>query len=224
MVGPALGTLFLLTVLIGLGVWQVERLNWKSQLLAAIDHADERAPVPLSSRPQPFEKVVVTGRWLATVARYGVEVRETSMGPRMGSQLVGVLSRPGSRAVLVLLGWVVDGVSVDLPTGDVRVTGFVRLLEHQGWLSAGDNARTARFFTLDPPAIGKALSVDVEPFTVVALRTRTTKVMESGLQPIPATQLPRPSNNHFSYAVTWFGLAVTLLVVFGIWARRQFSE
>ncbi len=224
LVGPALSTLFLLAVLIGLGVWQVERLGWKNRLLAAMDQAEERAPVQLSASPRPFEKVVVAGRWLTPVARYGAEVRDTSVGPRMGSQLVAALSRPGSPAVLVLLGWVVDGVSVDLPSSEVGVVGYVRPLEHQGWLSAGDDTRTARFFTLDPVAIGKALGVDVEPFTVVALRARTAKAVESGLEPIPAEQLPRPLNNHLSYAATWFGLAVTLLAVFGVWVRRQLSE
>ncbi len=224
LVGPALGTLFLFVVLIGLGAWQVERLGWKNRLVAAIDQANERDPVQLSSTPRPFEKVEVAGRWLASVARYGAEVRDTRSGPRMGSQLVGVLSRPGSPAVLVLLGWVVDGVSVKLPTGEVRVVGYVRPLEHQGWLSAGDNTTTARFFTLNPLVIGKALSVDVEPFTVVSLLPGTGSVVYSGLEPIPADQLPRPLNNHLSYAATWFGLAATLLVVFGIWVRRQLSE
>ena len=219
--GPALATLFLFTVLVGLGAWQIERLHWKNRLIAAIAQAGESAPVPLSSSPRPFEKVVVAGRWLAPVARYGAEVRDTTTGPRMGSQLVGVLSRPDLPAVLVLLGWVVDGVSVELPTGDVRVVGYVRPPDHPGWLSAGDSAKAGRFFTLDPLTIGKALSVAVEPFTVVSLRTETAKVVGSGLEPIPADELPQPLNNHLSYAATWFGLAATLLAVFGIWVRRR---
>ena len=222
--GPSLATLFLFAVLAGLGVWQVERLHWKNRLIAEITQAGESAPVPLSSNPRPFEKVAVAGRWLAPMARYGAEVRDTDAGPRMGSQLVGVLSRPNLPAVLVLLGWVVDGISVDLPAGDVRVVGYVRPLERAGWLSADDNARTMRFFTLDPLAIGKALSVAVEPFTVVSLRTGTARAVGSGSEPVPADELPQPLNNHLSYAATWFGLAATLLVVFGLWVRRQLLE
>ena len=217
--GPAFVTLVLLAALVGLGVWQVERLGWKSRLLAQIDQSEATAPAPLRGVPHPFEKVVVGGHWLGPVARYGADVRDTPAGPRMGSQLIGALGRPGLPAVLVALGWVEDGAAVRL-VGDARVTGFVRPAEHPGWLSARDNARTARFFTLDPLAIGKALSVDVEPFTVVALRGNETAKVEFGPQPIPAEGLPRPLNNHLSYAVTWFGLAATLLVVFGVWARR----
>ena len=224
LVPPALGTLFLFAILVGLGTWQLQRLEWKNGLLEAIDHAERLPADPLPLRPRPFEKVIVAGQWLPSVAHYGVEVRDTPSGPRMGSQLVGVLSRTGAPAVLVVLGWVTDGVSVVLPSGQVRVVGYVRSGEHRGWLSAGDNARTARFFTLDPAEISKALGVDVEPFTVVALQDGGAMRFASGSEPAAATQLPRPVNNHLSYAATWFALAATLLAVFGAWVRKQLSS
>ena len=224
LVPPALGTLFLFAILVGLGAWQLHRLEWKIGLLEAIDLAERRQADPLPLRPRPFEKVIVSGQWLPPVAHYGVEVRDTPLGPRMGSQLVGVLSRPGAPAVLVVLGWVLDGVSVVLPSGQVRVVGYVRPAEHRGWLSAGDNAKTARFFTLAPAEISKALEVDVEPFTIVALRDGDAVGLVSGSEPAAATQLPRPVDNHLSYAATWFGLAATLLAVFGVWVRKQISS
>jgi surfeit locus 1 family protein len=38
--------------------------------------------------------------------------------------------------------------------------------------------------------------------------------------PDPAQHLPRPPNNHLSYAITWYGLAAGLLLVFGLWTRE----
>lgn len=222
--GPALMTLFLFAVLVGLGAWQVQRLEWKSRLLSTMDQAEEQPAVPLSSHPRPFGRVVVSGRWLPGVAHYGVEVRDTVQGQRMGSQLVAALARPGLPAVLVMLGWVMDGASVVLPSGEVQVIGYVRPAEHRGWLSAGDDVVKARFFTLDPTGIGEALAIDVEPFTVVVLQDGSARGLPSGLKPVAATGMPRPANNHLSYAATWFGLAATLLAVFGVWARRQVLE
>jgi len=221
--GPAIGTLFLFTILVGLGVWQVQRLQWKNRLLAEIDRAEKLPAGVLGTDPRPFEKVTLSGKWLPLTAHYGVEVRDTPQGARMGSQLVVPLARPGAPAVLVLLGWVMDGTPVVLPPSEVRVVGYVRPPEHRGWLSAGDNARTRRFFSLDPGEIGKALAVDVEPFTVVALREGDVKG-QVNTEPVAASELPRPLNNHLSYAFTWFGLAVTLLVVFGAWVRKQLSS
>lgn len=221
LIWPAFGALFLFVILVTLGLWQVKRLEWKNELLLAIDQAEGRPAVELSAQPRPFEKVIVSGHWLSSLAHYGVEVRDTHYGPRMGSQVVAVLARPGSPAVLVLLGWIADGAPFALPAGEARVIGYVRPQEHSSWLSAGDDAKAARFFTLNTMEIGKDLSVAVEPYTVVALQTQDVERPISDLGPVPASQLPRPTNNHLSYAATWFGLAATLLAVFGVWVRGQ---
>ncbi|HEX3350753.1 MAG TPA: SURF1 family cytochrome oxidase biogenesis protein, partial [Acetobacteraceae bacterium] len=42
--------------------------------------------------------------------------------------------------------------------------------------------------------------------------------------PDPAQSLPRPPNDHLSYALTWYGLAATLLVVFLLYARKVISR
>ena len=165
---------------------------------------------------------MVEGQWLPPTAHYGVEVRDTVGGPRMGSQLVAALRRQDGTAVLVDLGWLQDAAPLVLPVGEARVVGFVRMAERPGWLSARDDPATRRFYTLDPQAIGQALGIEVAPFTVVALQTGDGKAgLPGDGAPVAATELPRPLNNHLSYAVTWFGLAVTLLVVFAVWVRQQ---
>ena len=75
--------------------------------------------------------------------------------------------------------------------------------------------RAAASTTLDPAAIGAALGLaSVAPFTLVAL----------GPAPTPPrarrSALPRPPNDHLSYALTWFGLAACLLVVFVVYVRK----
>jgi len=41
-----------------------------------------------------------------------------------------------------------------------------------------------------------------------------------GESPEPARHLPRPPNNHLQYAITWYGFAVTLLIIFFLYARK----
>jgi surfeit locus 1 family protein len=41
--------------------------------------------------------------------------------------------------------------------------------------------------------------------------------------PDPARHLPRPPNNHLSYAITWYGLAIALVVIFILWARKALN-
>lgn len=217
LLGPGLMTVAMLAVLIGLGTWQVHRLAWKRALLARIAEAESAPAVALPAHPWPFEKVRIEGRLRSDLsAWYGVDVRDTRDGPRMGAQLVQPLERDGAPPVLVDRGWMpMPGQPADPPSSDVTVEGYVRPAERPGWFSPNADAATRHFYTLDPQAIGAALGLpSVAPFVLVALGPE-----RAGSFPDPTHHLPQPPNNHLSYAVTWYGLAVALLVIFGSWSR-----
>ena len=213
---PALATLFMLSVLVGLGVWQLQRRTWKLAILAEIDQAEASPAIPLPPHPLPFTKVSVTGRLRDDVrALYGDDVRDTARGPAMGAQLIEPLERPGQPPLLVERGWVPDG-SLGTPGGVVTVTGYVRMPDRPGAFSPADDLASRHFYTLDPAKIGEALGLpSAAPFTLVALGPDVADVL-----PAPATALPRPPNDHLNYALTWFGLALALLAVFGAYARK----
>jgi surfeit locus 1 family protein len=212
---PALTSAIMFALLIGLGVWQVRRLHWKLGVLAAIERAESAPPSRLPANPTPFEKVEVRGRMLDDKrAFYGSEVRETAAGSQLGAQLIMPLERASGPPVLVDRGWVPDGAAAPVDTGEVQVVGYVRPSEHPSWFTPASDLKAMRFYALDPAAIGAALGLaHVAPFTLVALGP-------AGKPPVPAQALPRPPNNHLGYALTWFGLAACLVVVFVTYARK----
>ena len=213
--GAALATGVALLILVALGVWQLRRLAWKTALLDQIAAAEQAPPVPLTdATPKLFTRVRVTGTWEPKRALYGAEVR----GLRLGAQAVQLLDRPDRAPVAIVLGWVPTDASAPPPaTGDADVTGYVRLPEEPGWLSASDDTEGRHFYTLNPATIGATLGASrVAPFTLVALGPEVTA---GG--PQPATALPRPTNNHLQYAFTWFGLAGALAAVFVSWVLRR---
>lgn len=216
---PAVMTIAMLIVLIGLGTWQVQRLHWKEDILARIAHAEASAPIPLGSNPSPFTKVEAEGRLRGDLTvLFGAEVRETPTGPKMGAHLIEPLEREGAPPLLVDRGWVplAPNGPLDLPAEPVHLTGFVHPAEAPGWFSATDNQAERHFYTLDPAAIGAALGLkDVEPFVLVVLGPKPAT-----LWPEPARHLPQPPNNHLSYVITWYGLAAALVVIFTIYARK----
>lgn len=216
---PGVSTLVMLVVLIGLGTWQVYRLHWKEGILAQIAAAEAAPPLPLTRHPAPYTKVSVTGRFLFDrAAQSGPEVRDTLMGPTMGSYQLVPLEREGAPPILVDRGWVPEKpqTPLDDPAGVVTITGYVRPGDKPHWFSPADDAAARQFYTLDPAAIGAALGVrNLEPFTLVALGPSLADIY-----PAPAQNLPRPPNNHLSYAITWYGLAVALVVIFAVWVRK----
>jgi surfeit locus 1 family protein len=208
-------------ILVGLGVWQIERLHWKERVLAQIDAAESASPVELlpGQTPQLFAKVIAHGDLRGgRVALYGAEVRDD----RMGAQLVEVLDRVGQKPLLVVLGWVPTDRGITTPVvGPRDVTGYVRLPETPNFLSASDDVEGLHFYTLNAATIGAALGAPgVETFVLVALRT-PQGLAPARDAPVPAESLPRPPNNHLQYALTWFGLAGALIGVFAVWAFRR---
>jgi surfeit locus 1 family protein len=216
---PGLSTLAMLIILLCLGTWQVQRLAWKRGILAQITAAEARPAVPLPADPSPFAKVRIEGHLRDDLAAlYAAEVHDTSEGPVLGAQLIVPLERPGADPVLVDRGWVPEArrQPIATPAGTTAVVGFVHPAEHPGLFSATDDPATRRFYTLDPQAIGAALGLPrVAPFVLVAMGPAP-----AAGYPDPARHLPRPPNNHLEYAITWYGLAVTLLVIFTVYARK----
>ena len=207
-----------MAILLGLGVWQLQRLQWKTGLLAAIDAAEAGPARPLGPDPGAFVKVYTDGTFRPVAALYGSEVRDTATGPTIGAFLLQPLDRPDGPTVLVNRGWVpTNGAVPPVPAAPAHVEGYVRTPDSAGLFSARDDPAGRRFFTLDPAAIGPALGVPgAAPFTLVQLGTPVP-----GIYPQPATALPRPPNDHLSYAFTWFSLAAVATVISFLQFRRM---
>jgi surfeit locus 1 family protein len=107
------------------------------------------------------------------------------------------------------------------PAGDVAVTGLVRAPETKGWFVPDDKPAENQWFRRDPAAIAAAKGLTVAPFYVAADETPNPGGWPQGGQ----TTLNLP-NNHLQYAFTWFGIAATLVGVFGAfaWRRLQAAE
>ena len=212
----------MLVVLVGLGAWQLRRLAWKENIIAAIAAAEAAPPVPLPAAPTAFEKIIVHGRYLPVIALYGAEVRDTPHGPAMGGQLLQVLVPETGPPILVARGWIPDGALAAFAEAQSRVivTGFTHPPASPGWFTPRDDPGRLRFYTLDPARIASALGLkSVAPFTLMAMGP-----LPQGGVPAPAERLPRPPNNHLSYALTWFGLAIVLVVIYGLWLRRNWRR
>jgi surfeit locus 1 family protein len=229
LVVPAIFTALGVAILAGLGVWQIERKAWKEDLIARLTERLMAAPHALPARQEwpgldatddEFRRVSLTAEFLsgqdALVYTGGSTLRSDVSGQ---GYWVFTPARVGNGIVAVNRGFVPQGQqkAINAAVGSVTITGYLRWPETRGWFAAQDDPDHNLWFVRDPAAIAAAKSWGpIAPFYID---------MEG---PVPSAGLPRPGpltvklpNNHLGYAITWFGLAASLVVVFLAFAWKR---
>ena len=204
-------------VLVGLGVWQMQRLDWKEAILADIDARITAAPVALPAAPDAqadrYLPVTVTGRLQDPAIRVLVSQKQVGAGYR--------IIRPvqvGERRIMVDLGFLpIQSPTPAAPADPVTVTGNLHWPDEIDSYTPAPDLGADIWFARDLPLMADHLGA--EPVLIVA---RSTSLPDSPLTPLPLDTSGIP-NDHLGYAVTWFGLAIVWVVMTGffLWRIRK---
>ena len=206
----------------GLGVWQVQRLAWKTQLIATVQARVKADPKPAPEPAQwpkvtdlkdEYTRVSVTGHYA-----FGAEVlvqAATDLGP--GFWVLTPLSTDAGWTVLVNRGFVgLDQRDPNFrahPEGPQTVTGLLRLSQPGGAFLHANNPAAHRWYSRDTAAIAAAQNLGpVAPYFIDADQA----------DPLPVGGLTVVTfrNAHLSYALTWFALALGLAIAGSLALRR----
>lgn len=232
---PGLCTGLALLVLLSLGFWQLQRLAWKETLLARMAQRIDAAPVALPAPSQWLALAQPENEYLR-VRIAGVFEHSKEMlifraagadGPGAGFHVVTPLRikfEDGRAAhILVNRGFVPEHLRNPASrqdgqiSGPVEVTGHVRSAETRTPFTPADTPARGVWYTRDPLAMAAFAKLEnAAPFVVDA-----DNAAGSGGWPKPGAARLRIPNNHLSYALTWFGLALTLIGVFAVFAFRK---
>jgi surfeit locus 1 family protein len=214
-----------LMLLVGLGTWQLQRLEWKQNLIA--ERADRFAAAPLTLadvstdkwREIEHRRVTLRGRFLHDREILIIsKVRHGQTGFGLITPLV--LSNGGN--VLVDRGWVPRNWKTgDLerrrPEGVVELTGVLRDGgKATPWVPDNDPATDQWFYADSVQMASKAGLADAKPFFIRVTPGRD----ETGYPKGPHASF-KISNRHLEYAVTWFGLAATLVIIYVAYHLRR---
>lgn len=225
--GPTVAVLCAVLLLVGLGTWQMQRLTWKGALVAELAARGSQPPIalpPVIADPMALEftPVRLRGEFLHD--------RELYIGARVhrgaaGFDVVTPFALEDGRTVLVDRGWVPSARrapetrTAGQIMGTVTVEGRVRMA---GW-KGSDMFRPANspaenyWLWMDLPAMAAQIGVDgaITSLYIVAGRGDTPGGLPiGGLRPVEAR------NNHLGYALTWYALALALLVIYVVHQGR----
>jgi len=233
-------TFVMVALFTGLGVWQLQRRLEKHALIAALTERLATAPVPLPEVAQwpkldpardEFRRVAFTATYARApdtmVYSAGSAVREDIAGPGTWAFLPARIA--SGETIAINTGFVEntmqqrdveDRAVAKLVTGQpLMLTGYLRFPERPGLLTPAENRDKRLWFVRDTGAMASALGWgNVAPF-YIDLET-----------PVPANGVPKPGpltvhlrDEHMQYAITWFSLAVVVVIAFVVWARGRRS-
>jgi surfeit locus 1 family protein len=221
--GTALLVLVCLAILIGLGVWQLQRLKWKEGVLAHV--------AALQSAPaHPLGDVLKAGGDI-DFSRVSFDCPDVMSRPRVrvysldgGGQIVyrQMTACPLSNnttSVLVDIGYEDCASQQQGAPFAGPLVGVLRKSDPKSFVTPPSQPAAKLWFWRDLPAMAKALGVDAPLPLYVSL--------ERGPQPASGCRLARTAiplnipNRHLEYALTWFGLAASLIGVYAAMLLRK---
>jgi cytochrome oxidase assembly protein ShyY1 len=225
-------TVMAVAVFVGLGTWQLDRRAWKEALIATLTERTSATPVDLAASPDwsaltqaddEFRRVRLKAEFLpgreAVVYTSGSALRPDMKAP---GYFVFAPARASAGPVVVVnrgftpdRRWPTDQDAK--PSGLIDMVGALRWPEPEGWFVRAYDTGADIWFVRDH--LGMAVQNGwgrVAPFYIE---------LES---PPPPAGLPRPGpitvklrNEHLQYAITWYALAVVVVVMFAFWLRSR---
>ncbi len=214
---PVLLTLLVaaFAVLMGLGIWQLQRNEWKQDLVAHSHARTDAPPLEVSdttgtdAEEMDYRRVVLDGEWLWEDRQFlANRVRQSSRGEEI---VVPVRPAEGGPAVLVNLGWIPEDSRGDVlrdfqpgePSGLARDYSSLdgRLIPSGSWTR------------MSPHDIGEALGYPVTEWVLIAGEELDGPAAIGSALPVQGWERFHNTTPHVEYALTWFGIAAALVAI-----------
>ncbi len=237
---PNLMTVLALAVLLAMGTWQLERLEWKRGLSAEM--TQRMAGPAIALPPPPVDAAALRYRSIRLVGRFHHDrelyLEARSHKGRAGLHLVTPFELDDGRVVLVDRGWVpperrrpetrAEGQIGGQAAGRVRLTGTIRTGGWNGYefLRPENDPAGNAWVWMDLPRMAERVAREGAGLGGAGLGgaglggTVRGYYLVAGAAPNPgglpigrASGVDLP-NHHLGYALTWFALALVLLVIY----------
>ena len=219
---PTLISLPIFVLSLGLGIWQMERREWKRDILDRIAVNQAAPPVTLAEllRGDPlhheYGRVKVAGTFLHDREFY---LAARNLKNTVGLQVVTPLRTDDGLIVLFDRGWVpqekkdpAKRAEGQLP-GRVELVGVVRRAQEQRQFAPDNVPDRNVWFHVDVPLMRSMAGGKSDP-KLDSFFLEADATANPGGSPIGGqTRLDIP-NDHLQYAITWFGIALAMVAVY----------
>ena len=231
---PTLAAIAGFAFLIALGNWQMRGLDWKQGLIGSIAERQHAAPVTLALAEEraslggdvEYTRVKVQGQLLndREIHLYALDEK---YGP--GFHVITPLRLADGSFALVNRGFVPNDLkdpskrAAGQVTGELTVTGLLRLADEQTMFVPANDPDRNIWYWRDIDAMAATLGADAPRVHKYVVDAEAEPAPPGGWPKGGVTRLELP-NRHLEYALTWYSLAATLVVVFIAFAATRWRQ
>ena len=206
--------IFFILVFIGLGTWQIIRLNWKNNLILEIENSLKNPPVELvQSNKENFLKIKTSGSIDFDKQIYLYNLNESGTP---GFEVINPITI-GDENFLINRGWIPfekKGTQEINVFDQKNIIGTLKLQGRKNIFKPDNDLDENYWFSLNREDILKFTGKNFSKYIIY---------LDGNYQ------LPRPkkitaniSNNHQKYAITWFSLALSILLLYLYFRKKNY--
>ena len=206
--------IFFIFVFIGLGTWQIIRLNWKNNLILEIENSLKNPPVELAeSNKENFLKIKTSGSIDFDKQIYLYNLNESGTP---GFEVINPITI-GDENFLINRGWIPfekKGTQEINVFDQKNIIGTLKLQGRKNIFKPDNDLDENYWFSLNREDILKFTGKNFSKYIIY---------LDGNYQ------LPRPkkitaniSNNHQKYAITWFSLALSILLLYLYFRKKNY--
>ena len=205
---------FIILTLISLGFWQIYRLNWKLELIEQIENSLKNDPVELSSiQKKNYLRIKTSGDIDFDKQIYLYNLNDAG---KPGFEVINPI-KIGDENYLVNRGWI-PFEKKDLPEINLvdqnQIVGTLMLQTKPSTFKPENDIEKNYWFTLNREDISKFTGRNFSEYVIYL--NGDYKI------PKPRVITAKISNNHKKYAITWFSMAISILLIYLYFRKKNY--
>ncbi len=205
---------FIILVLLSLGSWQLYRLNWKLNLISEIENSLKNDPVELlKSNKKNYLRIKTSGQIDFDKQIYLYNLNKSG---KPGFEVINPILI-GNENYLINRGWISfdqkDQSEINFVNED-KIIGTLKLQTKASTFKPENDIEKNYWFTLNRDDVFKYTGKNFSNFIIYLngdYKTPEPKVITANI-----------SNNHKKYAITWFSMAISILLIYLYFRRKNY--
>ena len=205
---------FIILTLLSLGFWQIYRLNWKLELIEQIENSLKNDPVELSNiEKKNYLRIKTSGEIDFDKQIYLYNLNDNG---KPGFEVINPI-KIGNENYLVNRGWI-PFEKKDLPEINLvdqnQIVGTLMLQTKPSTFKPENDIEKNYWFTLNREDILKFTGRNFSEYVIYL--NGDYKI------PKPRVITSKISNNHKKYAITWFSMAISILLIYLYFRKKNY--